>query len=103
LPDQQQSMQRFSAMMLQGLTASGVEAELIAPKPLLGNFPLPGRFFSKWLGYIDKYVLFPFRLRRRLSARPEIVHICDHSNAVYASHGSPVPVLITCHDLLAVR
>jgi len=36
-PDQQQSMQRFSAMMLQGLDAAGVPAELIRPEPALGK------------------------------------------------------------------
>ena len=37
-PDQQQSMQRFSAMMLNGLTAHGVKAELLNPEPFLGKF-----------------------------------------------------------------
>jgi len=102
-PDQQQSMQRFGDMMLQGLATVGVEAELVRPEPALGNLPLPGRVLSKWLGYVDKYFLFPFRLRRKLSKQPDLVHICDHSNAVYARHCRPAPVLITCHDLLAVR
>jgi hypothetical protein len=31
--DQQQSMQRFAAMMLRHLTAAGVRAELIHPQP----------------------------------------------------------------------
>ncbi|MEY2538759.1 MAG: hypothetical protein QOG67_2499 [Verrucomicrobiota bacterium] len=102
-PDQQQSMQRFGDMMLQGLTTGGIEAELVCPEPVLGNLPLPGRVFSKWLGYVDKYILFPFRLRRKLSKQPDVVHICDHSNAVYTRRCRPAPVLITCHDLLAVR
>jgi glycosyltransferase involved in cell wall biosynthesis len=32
-----------------------------------------------------------------------IVHICDHSNAVYTKNIGITPVLVTCHDLLAVR
>ena len=33
-----------------------------------------------------------------------MVHICDHSNAVYARLARRwFPVLVTCHDLLAVR
>jgi glycosyltransferase involved in cell wall biosynthesis len=102
-PDQQQSMQRFSSMMLQGLTAAGIEAELIQPEPFLGNFRAAGRFIAKWLAYIDKYILFPFRLGKKLRSRPEVVHICDHSNAVYARRCRSGPVLVTCHDLLAVR
>jgi glycosyltransferase involved in cell wall biosynthesis len=102
-PDQQQSMQRFSAMMLQGLTAAGLSADLIRPEPIVGNLKSTGRFISKWLGYIDKFVWFPLRLKKALEKKPAIVHICDHSNAVYALRCGHVPVLVTCHDLLAVR
>ena len=104
IPDQQQSMQRFNAMMLQGLSAAGIDAELIRPSPVFGKFRLLGRGFTKWLGYIDKYIVFPRLLRRKLrTLRPELVHICDHSNAVYVRHCRRFPVLVTCHDLLAVR
>lgn len=102
-PDQQQSMQRFNTMMLQGLSAAGIAAELIRPESVLGNFQGAGRFVAKWLGYIDKYILFPFRLRKQLAARPALVHILDHSNAVYVARCKGIPVLVTCHDLLAVR
>jgi glycosyltransferase involved in cell wall biosynthesis len=101
--DRQQSMQRFGTMMLQGLTAGGVAAELIAPRPFFGNFSSAGSFVAKWLGYIDKFVLFPRRLRSKLAQRPSIVHICDHSNAMYDGQIGGVPVVVTCHDLLAVR
>ena len=102
-PDQQQSMQRFNTMMLQGLTAVGVDSELIRPEPFLGNFRSAGRFVAKWLGYIDKHIFFPFRLGRKLADRPALVHILDHSNAVYVARCKGAPVLVTCHDLLAVR
>ena len=102
-PDQQQSMQRFSTMMLQGLTAAGVTAELIAPEPIFGNFKGAGAFAAKWLAYVDKFVLFPRRLKRRVAAGVSVVHICDHSNAMYVKGAKSVPTVVTCHDLLAVR
>ena len=102
-PDQQQSMQRFGAMMLRGLTERGVDVEMLKPQPFFGSIGFLGGFAAKWLGYIDKYILFPFQLRKRLSTRPAVVHICDHSNAVYAGHCHSIPVVVTCHDLLAVR
>jgi glycosyltransferase involved in cell wall biosynthesis len=102
-PDQQQSMQRFNAMMLQGLAAAGVDAELIRPKPLFGKVKFLGRTAAKWLGYFDKYIVFPMQLRRKLRMRPDLVHICDHSNAVYVKRCRRFQVLVTCHDLLAVR
>src|SRR4051812_39837501 len=99
--DQQQSMQRFGGLMLSGLTSSGIAAQLISPPAMLGRMPLP--VIRKWLGYIDKYVLFPFTLRKHLASRPDIIHICDHSNAVYVRQCAGAPVVVTCHDLLAVR
>ena len=102
-PDQQQSMQRFTATMFRGLSERGIDAEVIAPQPVFGNAAGPGGFVGKWLGYIDKYLLFPFRLRSRLRRHPAVVHICDHSNAVYVQHCDDIPVVVTCHDLLAVR
>jgi glycosyltransferase involved in cell wall biosynthesis len=101
--DRQQSMQRFAMMMLTGLTAAGISAELIQPMPLLGRFRYAGNFVAKWLAYLDKFVLFPRTLARKLRERPALVHICDHSNAMYARSIHSVPVVVTCHDLLAVR
>jgi glycosyltransferase involved in cell wall biosynthesis len=101
--DQQESMQRFANMMSRGLAAAGVPAELIQPQPLLGRFTLAGRLAAKWLGYVDKFLLFPRELKRRLAKGIDLVHICDHSNAMYAAHTCTVPTVVTCHDLLAVR
>jgi glycosyltransferase involved in cell wall biosynthesis len=101
--DRQQSMERFALMMLNGLTAAGIPAELIRPQPFFGRFRLAGRFVAKWLGYLDKFVFFRRRLARRLRERPALVHVCDHSNAMYAKWVRPIPVVVTCHDLLAVR
>ena len=82
--DRQQSMQRFAAMMLDGLTTAGVPAHLIQPEPFFGRFRYAGKFVAKWLAYLDKFFLFPRRLRKELRKRPAVVHICDHSNAMYA-------------------
>jgi glycosyltransferase involved in cell wall biosynthesis len=101
--DRQQSMQRFAIMLLQGLTAAGIPAEMIQPQPYLGRIQVAGSFVAKWFGYIDKFLLFPWQLRRRLSASVGVVHICDHSNAMYGAHVKSQPVVISCHDLLAVR
>lgn len=101
--DQQQSMQRFANMMLHGLAAAGVPAELIQPQPFLGRFTLAGGFVAKWLGYLDKFLFFPRQLKRQLGSGIGLVHICDHSNAMYASHVRRHPAVVTCHDLLAVR
>jgi glycosyltransferase involved in cell wall biosynthesis len=102
--DRQQSMQRFATMMLDGLSAAGIRAELIQPKPFLGRLRFAGTFVAKWFAYLDKFCFFRRQLARRLAENPAVVHICDHSNAMYArAIGGGVPVVVTCHDLLAVR
>jgi glycosyltransferase involved in cell wall biosynthesis len=101
--DRQQSMQRFTTMMLQGLSGAGVSAEVAAPAPVFGKLFGAENFPGKWLAYIDKFVLFPRQLRARLLERPAIVHVCDHSNAMYAGNVKNVPTVVTCHDLIAVR
>jgi glycosyltransferase involved in cell wall biosynthesis len=101
--DQQQSMQRFAALMQRGLTTASVAVELIQPQPFLGRFTLAGSFVAKWLGYLDKFLFFPRELKRKLRSGVELVHICDHSNAIYAGWVRERPVVVSCHDLIAVR
>lgn len=80
--DAQESMERFAMLMASGLAARGVDVQILRPERILGSGSGSSGGLSKWLGYIDKYILFPPRLRKS-SKWADIVHICDHSNAVY--------------------
>jgi len=108
--DRQESMLRFRNLMQGRLESGGFPTESISPRGCLG-LVLQNGAGAKWLGYIDKYILFPPALAWRLSrikqkypGRKIAVHICDHSNAVYTVLARRwFPVLVTCHDLLAVR
>ncbi len=103
-PDGQESMQRFAQVLLR-LSELGWAMERLAPAVRLGRLR-PGKSGAgKWLGYFDKFVLFPRELRRRLrSVRPPaLVHVCDHSNAMYVRELAAVPHVVTCHDVLAIR
>ncbi len=108
-PDGQQSMQRFAAVMEKELALRGVEVEVIRPEPFFGRLRPGATGFGKWLGYLDKFFVFPRRLKRRLREmrqgreRAVVVHICDHSNAFYTRYLQDVPHVVTCHDMLAVR
>jgi glycosyltransferase involved in cell wall biosynthesis len=63
----------------------------------------------KWAAYVDKYLLFPKRLKRNLITRKDplhLIHIIDHSNAIYlpkVSRITQAKKIITCHDLIAIR
>ena len=111
--DRQESMQRFADLLEAELRAAGFATETIAPQPWIGLLKPAATGVGKWLGYLDKFVIFPFllrvavrRLRREQDRRPGarfIVHICDHSNSPYTAWLHDTPHLVTCHDLLAVR
>ena len=108
-PDAQQSMLRFAALLAEGWRARGIEVVELAPpsSALIARLRrLGGARVEKWLGYLDKYVFFPPRLNRavRAATAPRtLVHVIDHSNALYVPRTPAVPWIVTCHDLLAVR
>ena len=102
--DEQRSMLRFAGMLATELTAEGVHVETWHPAARVGGGSPGG--FGKFLGYIDKFVLYPPRLRHDAQANggtPTVVHVCDHSNAIYVRSLRQIPHVVTCHDLIAVR
>ena len=105
LPDRQYSMRRFTEQLAEGLKHCGLQVEIYPVPTVVGKFGAKGSGLGKWIGYIDKYLLFPFLLKRKLRQLPDnsIVHIIDHSNAPYTKWLQATPHIVTCHDLLAVR
>lgn len=98
----QQSMQRFADMLREGLTAAGHEIRLVRPPVWLGRLRRGETGLAKWIGYLDRFVLYPPLLRRQIRWA-DIVHVCDQANAVYVSHLRGKPHVVTCHDMLAIR
>jgi glycosyltransferase involved in cell wall biosynthesis len=103
--DQQQSMLRFAELLRSELQKLGIAVELIRPRPFFGLLKRGATGLGKWLGYLDKFLLFPIELKRaiRNSGTHAVVHICDHSNAFYTHSLQNIPHLVTCNDLLAIR
>jgi glycosyltransferase involved in cell wall biosynthesis len=100
--DSQQSMQRFAKLMMQSLRAIGHDVRVVQPKPFFGKLAPGETGLGKWLGYVDRFLLFWPSLRRE-AAWADVVHICDHANAVYAPFLGSKPHVVTCHDVLAIR
>jgi glycosyltransferase involved in cell wall biosynthesis len=110
-PDGQESMQRFAQMLANGLHEAGHEAIIWRPCLVFARWSSstiagPG----KWLGYLDKWIIFPWILRWRLatgkagnSGQSVHFHICDHSNSAYLRPLPATRTAITCHDVLAIR
>lgn len=100
--DAQESMQRFALVMKNGLLERGHAVAMAVPALRVGRIGRRHAALAKWLGYIDKFALFPGDLRRALRWA-DIVHVCDHSNAPYVRHLGAAPHIVTCHDMLAIR
>jgi glycosyltransferase involved in cell wall biosynthesis len=97
--DRQYSMTAFQACLAERLPTVGLQAKVAVPEARLGA--APGRF-RKWRAYVDKFLLFPRKLRKA-AAECDVVHVCDQGNAMYLAHAGGRHTLLTCHDLLALR
>lgn len=102
-------MNRFVNMLQLGLLQAGYTAEIWTPVSYFSrNATSTLTGFGKWLGYIDKWLLFPIIIRWRIYQQglhnvTIRFHICDHSNAPYLAHLPKNKTGITCHDILAIR
>ena len=100
--DRQESMIRFADMMRRELVSRGHDVRLIAPRAVLFPNVMRSDGAWKWIGYINKFLIFPFMLRR--AARDvDMVHVCDHSNAIYLWWLRGQPHVITVNDVIAIR
>lgn len=100
--DKQQSMARVANLLESGLRSCGVNTLVSRPPAFFGQIWPNRGTLAKWLGYLDKFLLFPFALSRR-ARRCDLVHIVDHSNAMYRFWLGSRKTVINCNDLLAVR
>jgi len=108
-PDQQQSMLRFGNLLTSNKNSNkSLDIEESYPSPVFRKICPIGKF-QKWAAYVDKYLLFPKRLKRELKSRKDslhLIHIIDHSNAIYLPQMERITgakKIITCHDLIAIR
>jgi glycosyltransferase involved in cell wall biosynthesis len=96
------SMKVWADALLRELLKRKIDVQLISPKPIIGRMKQSPGGWGKWLGYIDRFVIFPRKLRAA-AAEADVVHMCDHGSAMYAFKVKDKPTVVTCHDLLAVR
>lgn len=101
-------MIRFAEMLKVAFQRAGHSCEIWNPTVFLGKlFPEKYGGLGKWLGYIDKWILFPVILRLKMRSKhlKKKVHfqIADHSNSPYLRWLPRDRTGITCHDVLAIR
>jgi len=98
------SMNRFAAMVAQGMADRGHEVALWTPESMLRRFAI-GRASRKWLGYLDQYLLFPLLVRWRLRGgrAGTVVVLADHALAIWLHFLRGYPHVIHSHDFTALR
>lgn len=101
LPDAQNSMQAFRRVLERELPRLGCEVRVATPAQRALRVSRSSRLW-KWLGYVDKFVLFRPSLAGALRWA-DVVHVCDHSNGMYIPWVRRKPNVITCHDVIAVE
>ena len=107
LPDKQDSMLLFSELISSSLSNKGVIVQTIRPIERAGKLRNFFPKLEKWLFYIDKYLFFPLDLLAYIwktrGVQDAVYHITDHSNALYSLLFHNQPLVVTCHDVLAIR
>jgi glycosyltransferase involved in cell wall biosynthesis len=104
-PDAIPSMDLFAGSLEQALRQRGVELELLVPPVRAGRWARTAAQ-RKWLGYVDKLLLFPLWVRfRKIPSmqHDEVIHITDHGNAVWRLWWKSACVIVTLHDLITIR
>jgi len=107
-PDNQFSMRIFAELMEEGYRKSAINVTLIRPDVFFSKLSSGKSNLFKWLGYIDKFILFSMKLlvlrvKFFLLNQTVYYHICDHSNAFYLYFLPQKKTIITCHDVLAIQ
>ena len=99
-----QSMPRFARMLEEGYMERGHQVQVWSPQPLAYRLAPKGRF-SKWAGYVDQYILFPFWVRKQLKKQPAdtLYVFCDQALGPWVPLVKNKPHIVHVHDLLALR
>ncbi|MEP2650900.1 MAG: glycosyltransferase [Paraglaciecola sp.] len=100
------SMPRFANMLATGFTDLGHDVTICSPKPIFYHFAKILPKTSKWLGYIDQYLLFPFVLtfiKFKFRNKNTIFVFSDQALGPLVPVMKNRPHAIHVHDLLALK
>jgi hypothetical protein len=63
-PDGEESMHRYASLLARHLPGLGFKITLLSPSVFFGRLSCGSKAMAKFLGYLDKLILFPSQLRR---------------------------------------
>ena len=95
-------MPRFAQMLKTGMEERGHSVDVWTAKSMFFKFPAP-KFFKKWLGYVDQFVVFPLQVKKKLkqSNGNTIFVFTDNALGPWVPLVADLPHAIHCHDFLA--
>ena len=96
------SMYLYANLLKKIIKKSGHKVELLTPAIILNKYNFNIKILTKYLGYIDNYILFGFRLYCRIK-KEDVVHICDQANSLLYPFIKSKNLILTCHDLINVK
>ena len=101
---QSQSMPRFSKMLEQAYLERGHKVKIWSPKPHFFKIFSYGKI-SKWAGYVDQFILFPFWVHGQLKHQPAdtLYVFADQALGPWVPLVKNKPHVVHAHDLLALR
>ena len=106
--DAQESMGRYGRMLETGFLQANWSVKTLVPPVRFGKLSIKSSGLGKWLGYLDKFVLFPIQIKRQIRSlqkdgSPYLICLPDHSHGIYLHWLKREPHVVHCHDLLAIR
>ncbi len=98
------SMERFSTMLAEEMAKRGHQVVVWAPEKKFANLSNQPSV-SKWLGYIDQYLIFPRIFRNRITKLPAdtLFVFTDHALGPWVPLVCNRPHVVHCHDFMAQR
>lgn len=99
-----QSMPRYAAMLSEGMRKRGHKVEVWSPERFFHKIPFPSRG-RKWLGYLDQFIVFPIKVKRRIKecSSDTLFVFADQALGPWVPLVHARPHVVHCHDFLAQR
>jgi glycosyltransferase involved in cell wall biosynthesis len=98
------SMPRFAQMLADGMSSRGHTVEILSPTAKFVNLSSQSTV-KKWLGYIDRYIVFPKQLKDKLKKYPPdtLFVFTDQALGPWVPIVANRPHVVHCHDFMALR
>jgi glycosyltransferase involved in cell wall biosynthesis len=98
------SMAAYRELLCEGAEALGYRVTQLTASVWLGRLGSRGGGMTKWLGYVDQFLLFPLKLwrqQRHWAADTQVV-VSDQALGPWVPWIRHRPHVVICHDLLAL-